>query len=199
MACGGCQNRRKALIKKIDIAIAEEEAAILNATELPKGTSLFLAKNHSAVLMRQRDKLASKKKEIITEGKKVPLSLDEKIQEQNKQINDHFSVNKSLRNITGQEEIIQKIKQSKSIADVIPNEFKKIVEPKVFEPFRNHPILTASITPRQKRSIMRNERTARRSLILAINLDKKEEIQELSKKYSDAIFDLFLLVKRTEK
>ena len=198
MACGGCKKRKDALIRKVDFAINEEEEAIVNKRELPERTKLFLKKNHSVVLMRKKDRLLREKKDIIRSGKDIPETLNKKIEEQNKQINDHFSIRKSKSENAGQDEIVQKIKQGKTFREIIPEELQGLVEIKEFDPFRNQPVLTAAISPHQKRAIMRNERMVRKNLISAINLKREEQIEELLKKYSGALFDLFLLIKRTE-
>lgn len=196
MACGGCGKRKAALMKKIDVAIDEEAIAIQNGKEISDATKTFLDKNKSVVLMRKRDRLVQKKKELIRSKQIIPNELNEQIEKQSEILNEYFSKRNSR--LTSQEEIIQRIKKAKSMEEVIPTEFTGIVKSKNLDPFKQNPILTSDVGARQKRAILRNERITRRNLMSAINLDKKSDIRNLSEKYSDALFDLYLLIKRTE-
>ena len=183
MGCGGCSKRRESFLKRVKMAMDEEEHAISNNIPLSHNTEMFLKKNKNVI-----DKIKSQKEEINKNAKYVRPKYEH--------IENQISKSRIPNYENEQSDIIQKIKESKSVLDVVPENLKGYVKAPEFDPFKAYPILTAPLKDSQKESIMRTEKIFRRNLYISIETGNKKDIARNSSLYSDALFNLFLLGKR---
>jgi len=197
MGCGGCGKRKRALRNKIREALRKAEEADRSNQEVPAETKQFLDNNVTMVHMMKREDLLAKKKELLRDKKDIPFEMEAAIEEQSKLVSESMKTlrRNKIEKKTSQQEIINKIVQEKSVA-FVPQEFRNFVKIPLFDPSQKYSILTDKLAAWKKRSIRRNERVFRRQLTTAIEMGDTKGLKSLSKKYGEAIFDLYLLLKR---
>jgi len=197
MGCGGCGKRKRALKKKINEALRKIEEAEKKDQDIPADAKKIIDQNKTMAYIMKRDSFVAQKKKLLQEKKDIPFELEKSIEEQSKLINESIHQTRSRRILkkTSQQEIIDKIVKEKQ-TDFVPEEFKNLVKAPIFDSLKKYDILTDPINGRYKRSILRNERVFRRRLTTAIEMGDQKGMFSLSKEYSQALFNLFLLLKR---